>query len=231
MRLTRHGLVVWLPVSIAVLIGGWYAAAAQSWPLLTAAFGTWLLVAAFFRDPSRRTPPDLSPGDMLSPADGTVTAVEEVNHHEVAGGPALVLRIFLSVLDVHVNRSPSDVTVLDRLHVPGRFLDARSVDAASCNESTLLVLETSCGTRIGVRQIAGKIARRIVCPVKEGDRLARGQQYGMIRFGSGMELILPRPETLSIHVQVGEKVHAGLTILATMPPADRTGQDADDQAH
>jgi phosphatidylserine decarboxylase len=152
---------------------------------------------------------------MLSPADGVVSAIEEVEEHESAGGPATIVRIFLSVLDVHVNRAPCDAQVVAVRHRPGKYLNAQTEESARVNESNLITLRLDDGATIGVRQVAGMIARRIVCPLAPGDRLARGQKFGMIKFGSTTELIVPRSPGLVVHVQKGERVRGGLTQILT----------------
>lgn len=217
MRLTPYGIREWLSVTLAcggaavVLVWlGWL------WALLPAAL-IWLAVAWFFRDPTRRPRADLAPEDLLSPADGRVSAVERVERHEATGGPALVIRIFLSVLNVHVNRAPADGEVLALAYAPGRFLDARTEASARENESNLITMRLETGETIGVRQVAGKVARRIVCPLTVGRRLARGERFGMIKFGSTTELILPRPDDAAARVTIGQKVRGGRTVLATLP--------------
>ncbi len=214
--LTKYGLREWLTATIvaAVLITlflwlGWWWAVAVTVIL-------WLAVALFFRDPIRRGPRDLASGAMLSPADGVVSAVSRVEHHDAAGGPAVVIRIFLSVLNVHVNRFPCDGEVVGLAYTRGSFHDARSAQCPLENESNLLTLRLDGGRTIGVRQIAGKLARRIVCGVSTGDRLVRGQRYGMIKFGSSTELILPQDLVAEIHVEVGQRVTGGVTTLATV---------------
>ena len=176
----------------------------------------WTAVVSFFRDPIRSIPRNLPPGVMLSPADGAVSCVETVDEHEATGGPATIVRIFLSVLNVHVNRAPCDAEVVALRYVPGKFLNAQTEESARVNESNLMTLRVDGGETIGVRQVSGMIARRIVCPLKPGDRLRQGQKFGMIKFGSTAELILPRPGDVTVHVQKGDKVRGGLTQLATL---------------
>jgi phosphatidylserine decarboxylase len=145
-----------------------------------------------------------------------VSAVVEADGHETVEGPATVVRIFLSVLNVHVNRVPGagQVTGLD--YRPGKFHDARTPQCAEENESQLIAMRLDDGPAIGVRQIAGKVARRIVCDLRKGDRLQRGARFGMIKFGSSTELILPRSHVAEIHVKPGDHVKGGVTILATL---------------
>ena len=216
MTLTRYGIREWGAITLAALAAGaaiwWFA---NPWWLALDAF-VWLALVAFFRDPLGRRPATSAPNDMVSPADGTVSAVFDVERHAAIGGPARVVRIFLSVLDVHVNRFPCDGQVAEVVHAPGRYLDARTEESARVNEANTLSITTAAGERVGVRQVSGAIARRIVCAAKPGDRALRGRRYGMIKFGSTTELILPRPADVTVHVKVGDKVKGGVTILATL---------------
>lgn len=157
----------------------------------------------FFRDPERPIPDDEAL--VLSPADGRVMAVAD-------DPEGVVITIFLSVLDVHVNRVPVAGRVISVTHRPGRFLAAFRPEAAEVNERTDLVLETPPG-RVTVSQIAGFIARRIVVRVRPGDRLAAGDRYGLIRFGSCTQLVLPPGATPL--VRVGDRVRGGSSVVAS----------------
>ena len=215
MSLTRYGLREWLTATvIAAPAAALLASAGWWWGLVPVAL-LWAAVLWFFRDPWRPLPAGLEAGALLSPADGRVTAVERVEHHPVVDGPALVVRIFLSILNVHVNRAPCDGEVTMLEHRPGGYLDARDPRSARENESNLIVLATAAGP-LGVRQIAGKVARRIVCDLTTGARLARGDRFGMIKFGSSAEIIVPRPDQVRAEVQLGDRVRGGLTVLATV---------------
>ncbi len=229
MTLSRYGIREWMLISIIAMVGVALASWLAWWWLAALTIIVWLALVMFFRDPWRRLPPNLGPGDMLSPADGTISKVFEEEHHEAVSGPAVVIRIFLSVLDVHINRSPFDATVVSITHRPGRYLDARTEESAKVNESNLIVLRLSGGETIGVRQVSGAIARRIVCPIAVGDRLVRGQRFGMIKFGSTTELILPRPRVATVQVSRGDKVRGGLTVLATIT-SDGSGDDQSTRA-
>ena len=179
----------------------------------------WIAVAGFFRDPLGRRPRNNDPDAMISPADGRVSAVFQAPEHEATNGePALVVRIFLSVLDVHLNRSPCDGTVRSITHRPGRYLDARSEESAKVNESNLIVLERPNGDPVGIRQVSGAIARRIVCPLNTGDELKRGHRFGMIKFGSTTELIVPDRDGNKTLVSVGDRVCGGVDILVELAP-------------
>ena len=173
MLLTPYGLREWLGATvIAAVVAGLLAWAGWWWGLVPVVV-IWLAVLWFFRDPLRRIPADLAPGALLSPADGRVTAVDRLDTHPDIGGPVLVVRIFLSVLNVHVNRAPAEGRVTGIEHRPGGYLDARDPRSARENESNLVVLRSH-GDTIAVRQIAGKIARRIVCDLAHGTQLTRG---------------------------------------------------------
>ena len=126
------------------------------------------------------------------------------------------MRIYLSVLDVHVNRSPCDATVLNTIHTPGKYLDVRIEESAKVNESLVMRLLSSGGINLGVKQISGKIARHIVCPVEAGRRLGRGERYGMIKFGSTTELVVPTSEVEKVCVAKGDRVKGGVTVLVRM---------------
>jgi phosphatidylserine decarboxylase len=220
--LSPYGLRVWLMILIITIAlagialwWGWWLAA-----ITIAAAGFAIL--SFFRDPVRRIPANLTQGAMLSPADGTVSAVIDVDHHETTQGPARIIRIFLSVLNVHINRSPCDVEVVSLRHCPGKYLNAQTEESARMNECNIITVRirwsNGATETMGIRQVAGMIARTIVCPLRPGDQLKRGQKFGMIMFGSTTELILPRPNDVQVHVTKGDKVKAGVTVIATLQP-------------
>ena len=171
-------------------------------------------VFSFFRDPQRSIVQD--PSLLLSPADGTVTAVETLPNCEGFDGPVWRCEIFLSIFNVHVNRVPCPVKIGQVTYKPGKFLDARNPQAAKVNESNNIEMFRldAPKDRLVVRQISGAIARRIVCQARAGEEYSGGQPFGMIKFGSGTELYVPVNETLKPCVQKGDKVKAGLTVLA-----------------
>jgi len=183
------------------------------WPLAIASALAGLSIVWFFRDPTRIVPGQ--PGVVVSPADGRIVSVEEVAD-EFIEGPAVLIGIFLSVFDVHVNRAPMGATVVGLRYRRGKFLNALRPKAAHENERMEIRLEQDSFPyrRFVVRQIAGAIARRIVCWVAPGDSVERGDQIGMIKLGSRTELILPKEAGLEPLVSVGEKVKAGTTVLA-----------------
>ena len=181
---------------------------------IPAAFGALLLIGIllFFRDP-QRTPP-ANPLALVSPADGKVICVDEAQDPCFGLGKFRRVGIFLSVLDVHVNRAPFTATIEKTHYSAGEFLDARHLEVDIRNENQTWLLRTPRGP-ILVRQIAGLIARRIVGWKKPGDTVQTGERIGMIRFGSRTDLYVP--VTCSIHVQPGQRVVGGETILAQWP--------------
>ncbi len=228
MKLTRDGLREILAATLVFGVGGALAACAgvtSAWPwwLLAAPLWlVWLFVLAFFRDPSRTIPGE--PGLLVAPADGKVTDVTPLASCDGIDGPALQIGIFLSIFDVHINRSPCDGRIVQTHHQDGAFFDARDPRASRSNESNTVILEPQAAGIVGpiiVRQIAGLIARRIVCHPKPGASLRRGQVFGMIKFGSRTELIVPAASGLTVAVEVGQQVWAGQTVLMRLAsPAD-----------
>jgi len=207
---------------ISVLLGGPAAACvvaaamghAWCWPVAVLLMLSCCAGLAFFRDPERVTPNE--PGILVAPADGKVVESVKLDHYDWIGGPATRLSIFLSVLNVHVNRSPCAGLVCAMQYRPGRFLDARNPNSGSLNEANTIVIEPDefgVGPVI-VRQIAGLLARRIVCCVKVGDRVEAGQRIGLIKFGSRTELIVPGHDRYVPAVQVGDQARGAVTIMA-----------------
>jgi phosphatidylserine decarboxylase len=173
------------------------------------------LVFYFFRDPRRMVPLD---GDaIVSPADGTIAEVALLEHYDFLDGPAVRIGIFLSIFNVHVNRAPRAGRVAAMHYKPGEFLNALNPESAIRNEFMWIGCEDAerPGLRWAVRQISGLIARRIVCNLKPGQRMSRGEKFGMIKLGSRTELILPA-EAVNVEVAVGQKVQAGETLLARL---------------
>jgi phosphatidylserine decarboxylase len=183
-------------------------------PLLLAAFFLW-----FFRDPQRTIP--AGPGQIVSPADGLVTDTEWI---ETTAGSRLRLSIFLNVFDVHVNRSPVTGTVKLVEFRKGAFLNAMKAESVLNNEQTLIVVDAG-EYEVSFKQIAGLLARRIVCNVKAGDRVERGQRVGLIKFGSRVDVLLPAESNLM--VKRGSRVRGGATVLAEIAqPDNRTATPA-----
>jgi phosphatidylserine decarboxylase len=172
-------------------------------------------ISFFFRDPIRILPDD-DPHLIISAADGLVVSVEEYDEPDFHLGPMRRIAVFLSVLDVHVNRCPVDATVKSTVYRAGRFLDARHLDASTLNECRAWWLESPRGPVV-VRQIAGLIARRIVAWAHEGSVLRRGEHIGMIRFGSRTEVFVPIECT--VLVKPGDRVAGARTPIARWPDA------------
>lgn len=198
-RLAPEGAVFVLPLAVLTMLsalGGWGVFAALGL-VLTAGVGL------FFRDPDRVVPQ--TPGTIVSPADGRVMEIvtEDAQTRRIS--------IFLSVWDVHINRAPYGGTVRTVVYTPGTFLAAYRPEASRRNEANTVTLEEH-GRAFIVKQIAGVLARRIVCRVRPGDVLEKGQRFGLIRFGSRTDLLLPA--AVEIVVQVGDVVRGGETILA-----------------
>jgi phosphatidylserine decarboxylase len=230
MLLTGYGVREWATASAAAVAVAVPSFLAGWWPVSATAVLAFVAVAWFFRDPLGRRPATASPGDLVSPADGRVSAVLRMPSHEATGGaPAVVVRIFLSVLDVHVNRMPAAVEVLGCEHRPGRYLDARTEASATLNESNLVRLRLDDGRLVGVKQISGAIARRIVCPIRMGQRFDRGERFGMIKVGSTTELVVPDGSGVEVLVAPGDRVVGGVTILVRLPDAS-TAQAAMSQS-
>jgi phosphatidylserine decarboxylase len=170
-----------------------------------------LFVLQFFRDPGRVVPQ--KPNAVLSPADGRIVVVEKTQD-PYAGREALKISVFMNVFNVHSNRAPVDGRIEDVQYFPGKFVNADLDKASIENERNALTITTTGGQLVTCVQVAGLIARRILCYVKTGDILSRGQRYGFIRFGSRVDVYLPL--TASPKVSVGDKVAATETILAEL---------------
>jgi phosphatidylserine decarboxylase len=191
-------------------------------PLGWLALASTLWCGYFFRDPPRVCL--VGPGWVLSPADGRVSAVQPAMPPSELGlgaAPLMRISIFMNVFDVHVNRSPADGEVAHLTYRSGRFFNASLDKASEYNECQGMRLATSSGPALGVVQIAGLVARRIRTDVKIGDRLRAGERYGLIRFGSRLDVYLP-PEVAPL-VAVGQTMVAGETVLAnlTRPESER----------
>lgn len=172
------------------------------------------LLVYFFRSPPRRVPQEQ--GLWVSPADGTIAEITRLEHDDFVGGPAVRIGIFLSIFNVHLNRSPVAARVIALRYAPGEFLNALRPESALRNESLWIALEEESPPhrRLVVRQISGAIARRIVCELRPGEVIPRGHVFGMIKLGSRTELILPAEDGLEVKVGVGQKVKAGVTAMA-----------------
>lgn len=192
----------------------WYftqSVALVALPVLLACFFLW-----FFRDPRRTIPTE--PNAIVSPGDGVVTEADWV---ETKQGSRLRLSIFLNVFNVHVNRTPVAGIVTVCEHRKGQFLNAMNKDSAQLNEQTLIVIDAG-EYEVGFKQIAGLLARRIVCNLKVGDRVERGERMGLIKFGSRVDVLMPAEANLK--VGKGTKVKGGSTVLAVLPVVEDLAQ-------
>ncbi|MFA9476802.1 phosphatidylserine decarboxylase [Phycisphaerales bacterium AB-hyl4] len=208
-------IAVGLMISGVTFVVGWW------WLSVLVVIATVALVL-FFRDPHRRVPTQR--GAVVAPADGRVSSVHRVEHFEPFDEPAVCIRIFLSVLDVHINRSPCHGEVVSITHKPGKHLNALNPDSAEVNESNLLVMVHPIRRQpvAAVRQVAGLLARTIVCAAEVGKVLQRGERIGIIKLGSTTELYLPESLGPEVQVQQGQKVLAGRTVVA-MTASRETG--------
>lgn len=231
-KLTKYGIREWLGSGIiaAGLITGFvflaiYVNAPVGWTLMGVTIAAWLAIAAFFRVPCRRIPDNCRM--IVSPADGVVRDIELIRDENIEcfGNHDMVrIGIFLSVLDVHVNRAPTDFSVTYKKYKEGKFHDARNAKASKENESMIIAGMASVAGKsfpVAVKQISGAIARRIVCPVEpDGHKLKRGEIYGMIKFGSRTELFLPASKNFEIKVKVGDRVFSGSSIVAEITDSE-----------
>jgi phosphatidylserine decarboxylase len=212
MDMVRDGILYGLALLVVAAIVWRFTEVAglTAVPVVLAMFFLW-----FFRDPSRKVP--AGEGLIVSPADGKVDEAEWI---ETTAGGRLRVTVFLNVFDVHVNRVPVGGTVELVEFREGQFLNAMRPDSAVLNEQTLVVINNG-SYAVSFKQVAGLLARRIVCNLKAGERVERGQRMGMIKFGSRVDVLMPAEAKLN--VKVGQRVKGGVTVLATMPDATAGG--------
>lgn len=196
-----------LAIAVALALAASFWCISWSIPLWIIA----LFVLQFFRDPARAIPQDKNA--VLSPCDGRVIKVERT-HDPYGEREAILVSVFMNVFNVHSNRSPQDGTIEKIQYFPGKFVNADLDKASTENERNAVVLKTRDGQTVTFVQVAGLIARRILCYVQAGDALTRGQRYGFIRFGSRVDVYLPLSAT--VKVAIGDKVSATGTILALL---------------
>jgi phosphatidylserine decarboxylase len=193
-------------VTVIFALSGW-------WCLTVIGLSLTLFTAWFFRNPERVAPPGEK--KVVAPADGKVIFIGEVVEPRCGTAPVTKISIFMNVFNVHVNRLPISGTVVDRFYNAGSFLNAALDKASLENEQAGLMVQTDDGQKILFVQIAGLIARRIVTYPQIGDRVERGRRYGLIRFGSRVDVYLPPGST--VHVRLGELTVAGETVLGELP--------------
>src|ERR1039458_6543594 len=207
--MVRDGYIYGLSLLAVAAVLAW-ATGNWAWsvaPLLLAAFFLW-----FFRDPERTIP--TGPGLIVSPGDGLVTETASINTPE---GPRQRISIFLSVFDVHVNRSPIGGVLTSVRYQKGQYLNAMNPDSADRNEQNIATVSGE-GMEVTFKQIAGLLARRIVFSLRQGDIVERGQRVGLIKFGSRVNVLLPAEAEL--RVKVGQRVKGGSSVLAAMADAE-----------
>jgi phosphatidylserine decarboxylase len=206
MKLAPEGYPFILGFAALAIIVALFAPWAAVIPLILTLFMVY-----FFRDPERKIP---TGGDIfVSPADGKIILIQKVHEEKFIEGESMEVSIFMSPLNVHVNRAPCDGTVESVVHTPGKFFSAFKHEASMQNENIAMVLNTKYG-KVLVRQVAGFLARRAVCRVKPGDVLKRGERYGVIKFSSRVDLYLP--QDAKVRVKLGEMVKAGETVIGEM---------------
>jgi len=201
-------------IALALSVASWWALAALAWV-------AFLFILQFFRDPPRNVPADANA--VLSPADGRVVRIGNARDPWLERD-ALLVSVFMNVFNVHSNRSPVDGEVKDIWYHRGSFVNAALDKASADNERNALKLVTPAGVEVTCVQIAGLIARRILCYVKAGDRLSRGQRYGFIRFGSRVDVYLPVDALPK--ATVGDKVYASRSIIAQLRASPRPAGEA-----
>lgn len=201
-------------------------------PLLAVAVGALAFTLYFFRDPERTPPPSARANGVLAPADGKVVEIVEENEPLYLEGPAQRISIFLSPLDVHVNRVPARGVIEYAQYRPGDYLVAWHPKASEKNERSEFGLRHPSGTKIVFKQIAGAVARRIEYHIAEGDTVRAGQRFGIVKFGSRMDVLVP--PSVKLDVEVGHTVRAGETVLGRIPtdadPADVEATSAETTA-
>lgn len=227
MKLTKYGQKEWLGggvIATLLILACLYVAINFNLPIIGYSLAgivgiVYFAIAAFFRDPVRIIPND--PNILISPADGVIKDIElltESEENNFFDGKSIVrVGIFLSVLDVHLNRAPCDMTIDKKSYRKGKYHDARSPLASKENEAMTVFTEANAGEKtfpMIVRQISGAIAKRIVCKAESGIQYAKGEQFGMIKFGSRTEVYLPAEQWLTLSIDIGDKVYAGTTVIA-----------------
>jgi phosphatidylserine decarboxylase len=206
--IAKEGLPFIIPPAICTL-----CAVAFEWSVTAGFLGMLtIFIIWFFRNPERNTPE--TPKLMVSPADGRVIRIEDIPSHELLEDPLKKISIFMNVFNVHVNRIPCDGKIADIRYYKGRFLSANLDKASTDNERNALVILMADGRRMMTIQIAGLIARRIVCWVTQGMDVKKGERFGLIRFGSRLDVFLPRDT--KILVSIGDCVRAGETPLGEL---------------
>ncbi len=198
-----YGTLIVVTIIVAIIQCAW-------WTLFVGSLLAFVMY--FFRNPERTVPQD--EGAVISPADGRIVQKRHVTEDKYIGGEAIKVSVFMNVFNVHVNRSQYKGKVIDVDYIPGKFFNASLDKASEFNERNAVLMQTEEGKKLLFVQIAGLAAKRIVCYVKPGDSLERGERFGLIRFGSRVDVYFPTDA--DINVQIGDKVVAGETILGSI---------------
>ena len=190
------------------------------WWLMILILPATIALLLFFRDPDRRTPTQR--GVMVAPSEGRISSIHQIEHFAPLDGPAVCIRIFMSVLDVHINYSPYHTAIESITHTPGEHLNTLKPESAEDNENNLLVLvhPNRQYKMAAVRQIAGMLARTIVCHVHEDQVIQRGERIGLIKLGSTTELYICKDLSPRLQVKEGQRVIGGLTVVAQITPKE-----------
>ncbi len=215
MRIHRegYGIILGISLILALILTLVYLFAPIPWLLVLleiAALGFWLFVVQFFRNPRRRI--QLDEGKIYAPADGKVVVIEETHEPEYFKDRRIQISIFMSPLNVHANRNPVSGEIIYQQYHPGKYLVAWHPKSSTENERNTLVYQAPQGNELLVRQIAGAVARRIISYVQTGQPVEQGQEFGFIKFGSRLDILLPRDA--QVKVNIGDSTRAGLTLLA-----------------
>ncbi|HDH97157.1 MAG TPA: phosphatidylserine decarboxylase family protein [Proteobacteria bacterium] len=202
----------WILIFLLVMLAAW-AFLPWNWywvclKLLSTVL--FVFVVAFFRNPERKIPED--PDAIVAPADGEVIKIWDVDEAPLIRTPSVGISIFMSVFNVHINRIPASGIVENIDYRKGQFLVASKPEASEKNERNAIVIRTDNGERLVMVQVAGTLARRIICNIGEGDRVVKGWSFGMIVLGSRVDLFLPK-DAVEIRVKIGDKVRAGSSII------------------
>ena len=222
----REGYVIIAVVSGLALLLTLAAWQLEAWlwrgPLLALAVGSLAFTLYFFRDPERTPPPEAQENGLVAPADGRIVEVVQEHDSLYIDGPATRVSIFLSPLDVHVNRVPARGVIEYAKYRPGDYLVAWHPKASEKNERSELGLRHPSGTKVFFKQIAGAVARRIEYHLEVGDTVTAGQRFGIVKFGSRMDVLVP--PHVELDLERGQRVRAGETIIGWLPAAESTEQ-------
>jgi phosphatidylserine decarboxylase len=219
-------------ITLVFIVIGLFMPVGWGWPFFVLAALVIGFTLYFFRDPARLPPDEASEGNLLlAPADGKVVVVAPVEYEPLyLKGAATQISIFLSPLNVHVNRSPVDGVVEYENYVPGEYLVAWHPKASEKNERSELGVRHPSGTKVLFKQIAGAVARRIVYYPKVGDQLKAGERFGIVKFGSRMDVLIP--PHVQVDVKIGDRVSAGLTVMGYItPPAEASQRQTTSQSY